>query len=385
MTDKQIQLNQLIFHGKKILPIRLACLSFQLLIHIYMSAGIMLLLKGSRLRVSFLLISGLCSPVCQPVYFIGQSLSMSCRFKDSVKIFAYQTSIFLLAILLSATSLACQNSSNSSNAQHFDIKGKVVTVDKEKKEITLDHEEIEGFMDAMTMPFIVKDRDALDVMSTGDTIQATLVVSDDRSWIENPVITKGDASSSALNSITDSTEPRVGSEVPDFSLINQDGKSIKLHEYRDRALLITFIYTRCPLPDYCTLMSTNFAEINHELQKNTSLKTSTHLLSITIDPSYDTPKVLKSYGSAHTGKYNEERFDYWEFATGTPEEIKRIADFFGLTYRSEKDQIVHSLRTALIAPDGRIYKIYRGNEWKPTQLLRDLQSLLNNMKGHSTQ
>lgn len=260
------------------------------------------------------------------------------------------------------------------SAQRYELRGKVVSVDKSKREVVIDHEAVEGFMEAMTMPFVLKDRDALEVIGAGDRIQATLVVANRGSWLENPIITKGGAAGSAASDA--SSEPQTGAEVPDFSLVNQDNRPFRLSSYRGRALLLTFIYTRCPLPDYCTLMSTNFAQAERELQKEPELYRKTRLLSVTLDPAYDTPKVLRSYGAAHTERYSEERFDHWEFATGQPEEIKRLAEFFGLSYYTEKDQIIHGLRTAIISPEGRIYKIYRGNDWKPEQLLRDLRSLL---------
>jgi protein SCO1/2 len=139
---------------------------------------------------------------------------------------------------------------------------------------------------------------------------------------------------------------------------------------------VTFIYTRCPLPEFCTLMSNNFADLSKKMQANPALKDRTHLLSITIDPAYDTPKVLRSYGAAHTGEYAQEKFTHWEFASGKPEEIKRIAEYFGLTYVEEQQQITHSLRTAIIAPDGKVYKVYPGNDWNPNEVLREVQNLL---------
>ncbi|HEX8473618.1 MAG TPA: SCO family protein [Pyrinomonadaceae bacterium] len=295
--------------------------------------------------------------------------------KHTTFISFHKTAPVIVALtLLCVLSVACQTTPRDENAKRYELKGKVVSVDKSRQEVEIDHEEIPGLMEAMSMSFSLKEPDALEVMSAGDRIQATLVVTDGRYWLENPVVTKApakDANSSALNTL----EPQTGTEVPDFSLINQDGKSIRLQQYRDRALVLTFIYTRCPLPDYCTLMSTNFAEINRTLQKDMALGAKTHLLSVSIDPERDTPKVLKSYGAAHTENYNAERFERWEFATGKPAEIKRMAQFFGLSYNAEKDEIVHSLRTAIIAPGGRLHKIYRGNEWKPSEVVAELRKL----------
>ena len=116
-----------------------------------------------------------------------------------------------------------------------------------------------------------------------------------------------------------------------------------------------------------------------QLQKEPELYQKTHLLSISIDPEYDQPAVLRSYGAAHTGKYSEEKFDQWELAGGDKDQVKGIAQFFGMRYyhdtTSGQEQIIHSLRTAVIAPDGKVYKVYRGNEWKPEEIVSDLKAL----------
>ena len=174
-------------------------------------------------------------------------------------------------------------------------------------------------------------------------------------------------------------EPKAGDQVPDFTLVNQDGKPIRLSQYRGKGLALTFIYTRCPQPDQCTLMSNNFAAIEKELQPQPEVYRKTHLLSISFDPEYDTPKVLRSYGASHTGRYSDEGFKHWEFATGTADEVKRIADYFGIKSIKDsstgKEELVHSLRTAVIDPQGKLVKLYRGNEWKPADVAADLKSL----------
>ncbi|HYN83929.1 MAG TPA: SCO family protein [Pyrinomonadaceae bacterium] len=260
----------------------------------------------------------------------------------------------------------------------YDLKGKVVSVARERQEVTVAHDEIPNFMEAMTMPFRLPDEDALKVVEAGDTIQATLVIATDGSaWLENPVITKGapggDASAAGASG---ERGARPGDELPDLSLVNQDGRRVRLRGYKGRALLVTFIYTRCPLPDYCPLLSTKFAEVHKALESKPELRPKTHLVSVTVDPAHDTPKVLRSYGAAYTEKFEDERFERWEFLTGTAEEVRGVAEFFGLEYFPEKDQIIHSMRTALVAPDGRVHKTYRGNEWKPADVLRDVEALL---------
>lgn len=257
----------------------------------------------------------------------------------------------------------------------YDLKGAVVSVDRAKGQVVLDHEEIPGFMEAMRMPFPLPDRDALQAVEPGDRLQATLVVTDRGYWLENPVITKQAAG--APVSDAGAREPQAGAEVPDFALVNQDGRRVSLRQRRGRALLVTFIYTRCPFADQCPLMSGNFAEVNRALEKDGALRAKARLLSVTLDPEYDRPEVLRSYGAGHTEKYGGEKFELWEFATGDPAEVRRMAEYFGVMYANKDDQIVHSLRTALITPDGRLHKVYRGNEWKPEEVLNDLKTLLS--------
>lgn len=278
----------------------------------------------------------------------------------------------LTVILLGLTALlSCRSPRPATGEQRYELKGKVVSFDRQKHKVTIQHGDIPGYMEAMTMPFTLKDDWVYSELAKGADIQATLVVNSGLSWLENPVITK--VSPEATGPDTKAVaEPEPGAEVPDFALVNQDGKRIGLRQYRGRALLLTFIYTRCPLPDYCPLMSSHFAEIDRGLEANPELYARTHLLSISVDPAYDTPKVLRSYGLKFVGKRDRAAFDHWEFASGTAAEVKAVAQFFGLSYWPEQDQIIHSLRTALIGPDGKVIKTYRGNEWKPDEVLKDL-------------
>jgi protein SCO1/2 len=287
--------------------------------------------------------------------------------------------ICLLTILLLfiIAGLACRGR-RSANEKRYDLKGKVIAVDKLNRTATIAHEEIPGYMPAMTMPFQVKSDGDLEMMKPGNLITGDLVVDGSSSWIEVSTVT--DSAPNDPN-VDVPGEPKRGDEVPDFGLVNQDGQRIHLAQYRGKALVLTFIYTRCPLPDYCPLMSENFHQIDQELEKDPTLYAKTHLLSISFDAEYDTPKVLRSYGAAHTGRYSDETFQHWEFATGTPDEVKGVAQYFGLQYyhdtQSGQDQMIHSLRTAVISADGKLLKVYRGNEWKPDDIVTDLRALVS--------
>ncbi|MDQ3685112.1 MAG: SCO family protein [Acidobacteriota bacterium] len=281
-----------------------------------------------------------------------------------------------LAVIITCVVFAagCSPPESPEPATRYDLKGKVVSVDAKNRQVVLDHETIPGFMEAMVMPFTLKSEWAFKQLAPGDMVQATLVVAASGAWLEDPVITKGLGENTGA---VPTTEPQPGAEVPNFSLVNQNNEPFALGKYQGQALLLTFIYTRCPLPDYCILMNSNFAEVNRLLrQDHPSLRSRVQLLSVSVDPEHDTPEVLRSFGAAQATASENEGFASWEFATGAPEEIKRAAQFFGLSYMSDNDQIVHSLRTAVVTPDGRIFTIYRGNEWRAADAVRDLQSAL---------
>lgn len=270
----------------------------------------------------------------------------------------------IFALLLA---VACWTPSTG-RQQRYPIKGKVVSVDKRGSTVTIAHEEIPGYMDAMTMPFKLKDERLLKDLAEGDRVQATLVVAGLRSWLEDVVVTRETVDPSSLGKPETWVEPKPGDEVPDFKLIDQNGKRFSFHQYRGRIVVLTFIYTRCPLPDYCPLMTGNFAEIEKALKSEPALYPKTHLLSITLDPEYDSPEVLREYAARHSAGSTQ-----WDFATGTKDEVKQIATYFGMQYWRDGDQVVHSLRTAIVGADGRFVKLYRGNEWKPDEILRELR------------
>lgn len=276
---------------------------------------------------------------------------------------------FLILAVISTALLACRPRA-SGPEERYPIKGKVVSVDKRGSTVTLAHEAIPTYMEAMTMPFKLKDERLLNDLAEGDRVQATLVVAGLRSWLEDVVVMRETVDPSNLAKPEAWVEPKPGDEVPDFKLIDHNGKRFTFHQYRGRVVVLTFIYTRCPLPDYCPLMTGNFAEIEKTLKSETALYPRTHLLSITLDPEYDTPEVLREYAARHSAD-----FAHWDFATGTKDEVKQIATYFGMQYWRDGDQVVHSLRTAAVGADGRFVKLYRGNEWKPDEILRELRNL----------
>jgi protein SCO1/2 len=275
----------------------------------------------------------------------------------------------LLALVLLA---ACSN--RPEPAKRYALTGKVVSVEAKDSRLIVDHKAIPGFMEAMTMPYKVKDAAELKPLAPGDEITADVLVQGTDYWLENIKVTKKNAGPHPATSTLHMPQP--GEEVPDFALTNQNGRRVALRDYRGKALLVTFIYTRCPFPDYCPRISGLFAELNRSMMASPELARRTHLLSVSIDPAHDRPAALRSYGAEYAKDTGDHSFNHWEFAVPKPEELTRMAKFFGLTYENDSGQIIHSLSTTLISPDGRVYRWYRGGDWKPADVLHDVNQVL---------
>jgi len=252
--------------------------------------------------------------------------------------------------------------------KHYALHGKILSVDQLGHELIIDHDAIPGFMEAMTMPYPVTDNAMLNKVGPGDEIKADLQVQGEQIAIDKLDLVKK-AAPGSIPVPKPMHIPRVGEQVPNFTLTNQNGRRVHLSDYRGKRLLITFFYTRCPLHDYCPRVNGNFAALDKTLAQTPELYAQTHLLSISFDPKHDTPEVLRSYGGAYTERYTKEDFKHWEFATAPATEMKQLADFFGVFYEQDGDRITHSLSTALIGPDGMVKAWYPGNSWQPAELL----------------
>jgi protein SCO1/2 len=258
------------------------------------------------------------------------------------------------------------------SARHYPLKGQVLAVDASVPEVTVKHEDIPGFMPAMTMAYRVPDRTLLDGLTPGDLITATLVVRDTEAHLEEiRKVGHADvaASEGVLPKLMDVLEP--GDTVPDEQLVDQDGRSVRLSAWRGKALAVTFIYTRCPLPDFCPLMDRRFAAVQKMVAADDDLRDGVHLASITFDPTHDTPAVLKPH-AASLGADPA----MWSFLTGTPAAIGKVSERFGVSAIQQSDaiqSITHNLRTAVIDPRGRLVTIYSGRAWTPDQLVQALR------------
>ena len=298
----------------------------------------------------------------------------------------------VLAVSLTLLPLACSRretaapadtAAPSATAQRYDVRGIIRGVDAAKREVTVDHEEIPGYMDAMTMSFPVRDDpQVFEILRTGDRLEAKLVVDDGDYWLEK-ILTKGfvsppsplrgegrgEGTPEPLPTVRVVTpEPNrgvaVGDAIPDFALTDQTGRVVRLSQMRGEPVAVTFIYTRCPIATACPLTTTRFAKLDSMLKAKGFGK----LLTITVEPERDTPKVLAEY-AAHL-KADPSR---WKFLTGDPKSVADVASRFGVIYYPDAGQVVHAQAVAVVDPDGRLATIYYGDNWDAEAVFRDLE------------
>jgi protein SCO1/2 len=261
----------------------------------------------------------------------------------------------------------------------FSLRGEVVGIDPAKMRMTIAHEEIPNYMKPMTMPFKIKDSTLFIGVAVGDTVEGTLAVSRTESWIASlAVVGKGEPEHLSAEDVLFRKLYKEGEVLPDFSFTNHDGKRIRLSDFRGKVLAFTFIYTRCPLPDFCIRMSDHFVQIQKSLESDPSLNGRWHLLTISFDPDYDTPAVLKKYGRNYGADFNT-----WDFATNDLKTITTLADGLDLTMQDDEGGLIaHNLRTAVLDQQGRLAKVFSGNEWKPEDVVSKVKELVNTFVAH---
>lgn len=287
-------------------------------------------------------------------------------------------------LLLPVAAIGCkrggeqeQTQQSSGEVKTFPIRGKVVSVNAAKGSVLLDHEAIPGFMDAMTMSYKLKDPNVLSELHAGDRITAKLLVHKNGDQYSDAVLDQIVVTAQARPDYKPTSQyhaPEQGDAVPDFKLVNENGRSIHLGQFKGKAVLLTFIYTRCPLPDFCPKMNHNFAEVDKALAADPPVYAETHLLSISFDPKNDTPAVLKQYGKAYAGA--DTKFTHWEFAVPPANELPEMAKWFDVGYSPAEDgSITHSLSTVLIDKDGKVAAWYPTNDWSPADVVTKIKSV----------
>jgi protein SCO1 len=282
---------------------------------------------------------------------------------------------FVIAAALSLA--AC---SPRSNQRTYTVHGQVLAVTPDRQEATVKHGEIAGLMPAMTMPYKIREKAELNAVRPGDVIDATLVIVENDAYLtavkkvgEAPL---EQAPPEPTTVTTGSGVPllKPGELVPDSTFVDQDGKKRAFNSFRGSMVVLTFIYTRCPLPTFCPMMDRHFVAIQERMHDD-PLLTKVHLVTITFDPAYDTPAVLRK----HARELNAD-LSRWTFLTGDQDAIEKFGGRFGVfVTRASNDprDITHNLRTAIVGPDGKVIKIYTGNEWTPDEILADLKPVAN--------
>jgi protein SCO1 len=286
---------------------------------------------------------------------------------------------FLFLALFPIAICALASCHSSPPAKHYKLEGTIVSVDPGTHQAVIDAKEIPGFMDAMAMPYTIPDSRVIALLKPGDQITADLVVTDAGAHLEQVVVVKkasaappSGASGTAAEPVSNELHvPQPGDVVPDFSFVNQDGRRITLRQFRGKTLLLTFIYTKCPLPDFCPKLTDDFARIDAQLKSDSGLYSRTRLLSISFDPNHDKPSVLRDYAKAYGD--SGRMLAHWEFAVAPKSELPAVAKFFGLYYNVQEDQIEHSLSTAIISPDGKIFEWNHSNDWPITDALQNIK------------
>ena len=256
----------------------------------------------------------------------------------------------------------------------FELRGQIIDVRPERREVVISHQDVENFMPAMTMPFQVDDLGLLANAIPGDLVTATLVVEEVRAYLTRLDVTghadlNTDPSSPAI-SIIDLLEP--GDSVPGTPLFDTRDAALSLPALRGHRVALTFIYTRCPLPDFCPLLDRQFAEVQSIVRATPALA-DVQLVSVTVDPEFDTPEVLR----AHADSLGADR-NVWRFVTTEPRFLREFAASFGVVAEADPADataVLHNLRTAIIGPDGRLVTVLSGNAWTPTDLIAELESI----------
>jgi protein SCO1/2 len=282
----------------------------------------------------------------------------------------------VLLLCLAVLAAAC---TGKPDRREYTLQGQVLAVTGDRHQATINHEEVKGFMGAMTMPYSVHDPKQLEGITPGDLINAKLVVLSNDAYLTDvkrvgqAPLPQAPVEAPAASSGFELLKP--GEAVPAGKFVDQDGRRRGFSSFTGSTVLITFIYTRCPMPTFCPLMDQHFVAIQKRLNDDPAMKRRVHLVSVSFDPLVDTPPVLK----AHAKKLGAD-LKTWTFLTGDRDDIDQFASRFGVSVaRAPNDQrdITHNLRTAIVDAGGKLVKVYIGNEWTPDQALADVKAVVH--------
>jgi protein SCO1 len=246
-------------------------------------------------------------------------------------------------------------------AERHEVTGLVLKIDQASRTLTVSHEPIPGYMDAMVMPFTAVRASEIAGVQPGDRIKFRMNVGRRETTVDRVKILSAAPANSETSATRSERLVAIGEPVPDIALVNQNRVPVTLHELRGRVVVVSFIYTRCPLPDYCPRVMTNLTSLRDRFRAQ--LDTSLVLLTVTFDPQHDTPEKLKAYADRYGADVPG-----WHFLTGTRDETTRAATLLGVEFYPEEGVITHTLQTAVITRDGRLAARAEGREFSTRQL-----------------
>jgi len=265
-------------------------------------------------------------------------------------------------------------------AKKYRLVGVVRSVDQKNGEVEIEHEAIAGYMPAMTMPFSLKDQDLVAELRPGDAVEGRLRVSATESELTDLTVTQpappprmtldvsGDV---ARLRPEEEVLLKPGALVPDFSVTTAEGKALSLSDLRGNVVVLTFIYTRCPLPDFCPLLDKKFAELAGKFGAVPEWGEHVRLLSVSFDPEHDTPEVLRAHALRQNAKA-----PLWTFAVAAHEELSKVAGPLGLKYGATPNEIIHTLSTAIIDTQGKLVRLDSGKKWDTTDFFKTIYPLV---------
>ena len=260
------------------------------------------------------------------------------------------------------------------DAKTYEMRGRILEFAPGRETVTIEHEEVPGFMPAMVMPFYVKDPKVVAGAKVGDAVSFRFVLVSKDSWIDRLVPIDGNslrlAKAPRVTPPPNAAAPRLreGDRLPEFRLVDQDGKAVTGASFAGESLILTFIFTRCPVPNFCPLMTSHFEELQRKMANAAAPKAK--LLSISFDTEFDQPAILKAYGEAHGADSA-----VWTVATGERGEIAKLTGAFSVYVKPEGGTLSHGLCTALVDPRGTIIALWRGNGWSPDEVMHKLAAV----------
>lgn len=264
---------------------------------------------------------------------------------------------------------------DASNAQTFALRGYIESVEAEGQRLMIDHEEIPDYMPAMIMQFKVADWSEARELAPGDQIAFDYHVASKRSWIDNIEKTGLRRDPNARHLGSDDARSsgwlplQPNDNLPNYAFTDEAGKAVSLGDYRGSVVAITFIFTRCPVPEYCPAMMRNFGDVDALLKNEPPAGAPWRLVTISFDPEHDTPEAMKRYGDAFN--YDPQ---HWDLLTSESlEPIEALAQNVGLKFGKSGDSILHNLRTVVLDPQGRITRIFTDETWSPAELADEMR------------